>query len=118
MDKNVSYPAISNMLKKYPKAAGALFTTYNDLSLSQQWDDLEVLDVPSCARGAIRGRRPGTDVRIPVIPCAMADSLSLGWVSSALADLGDPPEIYLAISTEDSSIVYYKISRGFVKPPL
>lgn len=39
-------------------------------------------------------------------------------VGSALADLGDPPEIYLAISTEDSSIVYYKISRGFVKPPL
>lgn len=69
---------------------------------AQQWEDLEVLDVPSCARGAIRGRRPGTvshslswsriyyftaaklilddkDDRIPVIPCAMADSLSLGW---------------------------------------
>ena len=67
------------------------------MPLAQQWEDLEIKDVPSCTRAAILGRRPGTvshlivwtiellvrdyiqDGIIPVIPCAMADSLSLGW---------------------------------------
>ncbi|KAL4255205.1 SEN15 family protein [Pleurotus pulmonarius] len=39
-------------------------------------------------------------------------------LENAFVSLADPPEVYLAITTEDSSIVYYKISRGIVKPPL
>ncbi|KAH7915444.1 hypothetical protein BJ138DRAFT_1097868 [Hygrophoropsis aurantiaca] len=39
---------------------------------------------------------------------------------SAFASIGDPSpeEIYLAITTDDASIVYYKISKGIVKPPV
>lgn len=36
----------------------------------------------------------------------------------AFRELGGPPQIYLAINTDDSSIVYYKISSGIVKPPV
>lgn len=39
-------------------------------------------------------------------------------LENAFVSLDNPPEVYLAITSEDSSIVYYKISRGIVKPPL
>jgi tRNA-splicing endonuclease subunit Sen15, fungi type len=35
----------------------------------------------------------------------------------AFSGLQNPAEIYLAITSDDSSIVYYKISSGIVKPP-
>ena len=69
-----------------------------------------------------------------VVPCNMAEMLSMSWcdkllviccyadascrVKNVFADLENPPAVYLAICTEDSSLVYYKISSGFIKPPL
>lgn len=32
--------------------------------------------------------------------------------------MGDVPDLYVAITAEDSSIVYYKLSKGLVKPEL
>lgn len=118
MDKHPSYPALSDVLPKYPRAAGALFQTYNDLKLAQQWTDLEVVDLPSCSRGALRGKRPQMNDILYVIPCSLSESLSTAWLHTAFEELGGPPHIYLAINTEDSSIVYYKISPGIVKPPV
>ena len=39
-------------------------------------------------------------------------------LQDAFKDLGNPKEIYLGITADDSSIVYYKISQGIVKPPM
>lgn len=39
-------------------------------------------------------------------------------IRTTFKELGSPAHVYLAINTEDSSIVYYKISPGIVKPPL
>ena len=39
-------------------------------------------------------------------------------IRTTFKELGGPPHVYLAINTEDSSIVYYKISPGIIKPPL
>ncbi|EMD31440.1 tRNA-splicing endonuclease subunit Sen15 [Gelatoporia subvermispora B] len=118
MEKHPSYPALAEVLPKYPQAAGALFQTYNDLKLAQQWSDLEVLDLPSCSRGALRGKRPQMDDTLYVIPCSLPEAISTGWLYEAFKELGSPPHVYLAINAEDSSIVYYKISPGIVKPPV
>ncbi|OBZ68968.1 putative tRNA-splicing endonuclease subunit sen15 [Grifola frondosa] len=118
MENHVSYQALSSLLPKYPKTAGALFQTYNDLKLAQQWTDLEVIDLTSCSRGVLKGRRPQTDNVLHVIPCSLAESLSTSWIRAAFKELGEPSQIYLGINAEDSSIVYYKISPGIVKPPL
>jgi len=63
------------------------------------------------------GRRWCNDI-LYVIPCSLSESLSTAWLHTAFEELGGPPHIYLAINTEDSSIVYYKISPGIVKPPV
>ncbi|TFK86374.1 hypothetical protein K466DRAFT_600376 [Polyporus arcularius HHB13444] len=118
MDKHPSYEALSPYLSKYPKAAGSLFQTYNDLKLAQQWTDLEVVELPGCARCGMRGRRPQMDDLLCVVPCSLSESLSTEWIRTTFKELGSPPHVYLAINTEDSSIVYYKISPGIVKPPL
>ncbi|KZT02037.1 uncharacterized protein LAESUDRAFT_738899 [Laetiporus sulphureus 93-53] len=118
MQAHPSYPELSALLPKYPRAAGALFQTYNDLKLSQQWSGLEVIDLTACSRGAFRGKRPKTDDVLYVIPCSLSESLSTAWLKDAFRDLGSPDNVYLAINDQDSSIVYYKISPGIVKPPV
>jgi len=136
MESHPSYPALASLIRKYPRSGGALFQTYNDLALAQRWTDVEVLDLVSCSRGAFRGRRPQT-VKLPtprldahthttlqqntaacVFPCSLSESLSTALIESAFSELGDPPEMYVAITSEDSSIVYYKFSTGIVKPQL
>jgi len=118
MENHPSYPALSPILPKYPKAAGALFQTYNDIIFAQQWSDVEVLDLASCSRGAVRGCRPQTEEKMCVVPCSLAESLSTSWLHDAFKGLENPKEIFLAITSEDASIVYYKISNGIVKPPV
>ncbi|KAI0831158.1 tRNA intron endonuclease [Trametes gibbosa] len=118
MEKHPSFEVLAPYLPKYPKAAGALFQTYNDLKLAQQWTDIEIIDLPECSRCGLRGRRPNTDDVLSVVPCVISESLSTDWIRTTFQELGSPPHLYLAINTEDSSIVYYKISPGIVKPPL
>ncbi|KAF9487751.1 hypothetical protein BDN71DRAFT_596597 [Pleurotus eryngii] len=118
MEAHPSYHLISPFSTKYPRAAGSLFLAYNDIVYSQKWTDVEVLDLEPCSRAAIRGRRPNAESTMNVVPCTLSELISLEWLENAFVSLDDPPEVFLAITSEDSSIVYYKISRGIVKPPL
>ncbi|EPQ54676.1 hypothetical protein GLOTRDRAFT_106328 [Gloeophyllum trabeum ATCC 11539] len=118
MDSHPSFAVLSPFVSKYPRAAGSIFQAYNDLLLAQQWKDLEVIDLPKCSRCGFRGRKPETDAVLAVIPCSLSESISLSWLQSAFDELERPPEVYVAITVEDSSIVYYKVSPGIVKPPL
>ncbi|KAJ7909657.1 tRNA intron endonuclease [Mycena leptocephala] len=106
-----AHPSISleHVLPKYPRAAGSLFQAYNDILLVQQWTDVKVVDLEAVSRAAITGKKPNTDVTLHV-------TLSFAWLKTAFTQLSDPPEIYLAITSDDASIVYYKISRGIIKP--
>ncbi|KIL00201.1 hypothetical protein PAXRUDRAFT_821901 [Paxillus rubicundulus Ve08.2h10] len=125
MQAHPSHAHLSQLISKYPKAAGAFFQTYNDLTLAQKWTDIAVIDVPECGRAAIKGLRPPLTTEehhsvCVVVPCSLAESLSTSWIRHVFARLGtDAPEaMFVAICAEDSSIVYYKISKGIVKPPL
>ncbi|KAJ6622663.1 tRNA intron endonuclease [Mycena sp. CBHHK59/15] len=116
MEAHPSYQALAHVIPKYPRAAGCLFQAYNDILLVQQWSDVEVVDLEGVSRGAIKGKKPKTETTLHVIPCSLAETLSFSWLQTAFTLLSDPPEIYLAITSDDASIVYYKISRGIVKP--
>jgi len=74
-----------------------LFQAYNDIVYVQRWTNPEVIDLEKCKRGAIKATKKGAD---------------------AFAELSSPQEIYLAITSDDASLVYYKISDGIVKPQL
>jgi len=103
----------------------------------QQWRDVSVVDLgPVCARAAVTGRKLSgeTDELLHIVPCSLTEQLSFelcvvvfiiffhyltdlrASFQNAFKALTDPPAIYLAINSDDSSIVYYKISTGFVKP--
>ncbi|KDQ25679.1 hypothetical protein PLEOSDRAFT_1046111, partial [Pleurotus ostreatus PC15] len=108
---------ISSLSTKYPRTTGSLFLVYNDIVYSQLWTDVQVLDLEPCTRAAIRGCRRLNAIA-NIVPCTLSELVSLQWLDNAFVSLDDPPEVYLAITSDDSSIVYYKISRGIVKPPL
>ncbi|KAJ3847894.1 tRNA intron endonuclease [Lentinula lateritia] len=117
-----SYPALASVAEKYPTHRGSLFQTYNDILLAQQWRDVQVIDLALCRRGALQGRRPRTaadaDLLLHIVPCSLAESISLAWIQDVFAALVNPPSIYLAVVSDDSSIVYYKLSSGIVKPSI
>ncbi|KAJ7616831.1 tRNA intron endonuclease [Mycena polygramma] len=118
MQAHPSYQALSHVLPKYPQAAGSLFQAYSDVLLVQKWTDVEVVDLEDISRVAITGKKPMMDSTFHVVPCSLAETLSFAWLETAFTLLSDPPGIYLAITSEDASIVYYKISRGIVKPQI
>lgn len=121
MDTHPSFAVLAPLLKKYPRTAGALFQTYNDLALAQGWTDVAPRDLPACGRGALHGRRPHVDADATphfVVPCALSEKLSAEWIRDAFKELGNPEAIYVAITSDDSSLVYYKLTRGIAKPPL
>ncbi|EIM80789.1 uncharacterized protein STEHIDRAFT_67816 [Stereum hirsutum FP-91666 SS1] len=118
METHPSFAAVSGILSKYPRAAGVVYQAYNDLLYTQQWADLEIVELSHCQRAGFRGRRPESEKPSCVVPCSLAESLSIAWLKSAYAELGDPEEIFLAILADDSSIVYYKLSKGLTKPPI
>ncbi|KAK0480985.1 Sen15 protein-domain-containing protein [Armillaria luteobubalina] len=120
MNAHPSTSALTLLLSKYPKTSGTLFLVYNDVVHAQSWKDVESVDLgEQCLRGAIKGRRPNTDTNEPVyiVPCALAETVSYAWLHSAFKSLSDSSEICLGMTADDSSIVYYKISSGIVKPP-
>ncbi|KAF8895574.1 tRNA intron endonuclease, partial [Infundibulicybe gibba] len=113
------YQVLSGILSKYPRAAGCLFQAYNDILYVQKWTDIEVVDLVECTRGLSKGadRRP-CNTLLYVVPCSLAETASFSWLTAAFSSLSNPPELYLAVTSDDASIVYYKISLGIVKPPV
>jgi len=126
MQSHPSYPRLADLINKYPRSAGALFQTFNDVTLAQKWIDVDVLELPDCGRVAIKGLRPSLTGDEPVspcvvVPCGLAESLSTSWIRNVFTELGNEQQtalesFFLAFCSEDSSIVYYKISRGIIKP--
>ncbi|KAF7293739.1 Sen15 domain-containing protein [Mycena chlorophos] len=114
MQNHKSYTVLAPILQKYPPRSRIL--------------------VPDIQRHSISGKRPNTvgysphsqsiflrsiqDVAVYVVPCSLAETLSFDWLQQAFAQLQDPQEIFLAITSDDASLVYYKLSRGMVKPQL
>ncbi|KAJ3568253.1 hypothetical protein NP233_g5839 [Leucocoprinus birnbaumii] len=118
MENHPSFPALAPLLAKYPRSSGSLFQTYNDIVFAQEWKDVKVLDLEKCSRGAITGHKKDSETILHVVPCTLSETLSTGLLEDAFTSLRKPPEIYLAITSADASIVYYKISAGIVKPSM
>ncbi|KAG8705430.1 hypothetical protein FRC08_001677 [Ceratobasidium sp. 394] len=118
MEKHPSYPALKGYLQKYPKSRGAIYQTYNDIVYGQQWSDVEIVDAPQIGRAVVSGRRPEQKDPSLVIPCGLGETMSFDWLTEAFKNSpsANNPDIYLGISGDDSSIVYYKISPGIIKP--
>ncbi|KAI9465015.1 tRNA intron endonuclease [Lactarius psammicola] len=118
MESHPTYLPLKGAVQRYPHAASAIFQTYNDLLLVQRWSELELVDLPTCERCGFQGHRPENNTLTYVVPCSLAESLSMSWLKSAFSEFEHPGELFLAINAEDSSIVYYKLSVGITKPPL
>ncbi|KZV93809.1 hypothetical protein EXIGLDRAFT_673622 [Exidia glandulosa HHB12029] len=119
MEAHPAYKPIAGYMKRYPMLAGSMFQVHNDLMLAQQWEGLEAVELAAAGRVVFRGRRTKTDDKVQyVVPCSLAESLSLAWFGAVFRELDGVQEVHLGITSEDSSVVYYKLSRGIVKPPL
>lgn len=109
---------------------------------AQEWAEMGVIDLgEDISRVAIYGRRKRgleegggfQDATSYAVPCSLSEVLSFEkWVSLLTLRVDDSrcirlhsafgrlkaKEFYLAVTSEDASIVYYKLSDGIVKPPV
>ncbi|TFY65816.1 hypothetical protein EVG20_g5272 [Dentipellis fragilis] len=111
MEAHSTYPVLAPYLSKYPYSGGAVYQTYNDLLLAQRWSDLQVVELSLCGRCGFRGFRPESVAAACVVPCSLAEMLSMSWLQNAFDGFGNPPELYVAISSDDASTVYYKLNN-------
>jgi len=119
MDSHPSYGALEAICAKYPKHSQSLFQTYNDILYTQQWVDVQIDDVPLAQRAVISGRRNHDEPLRVVAPCSLTENLSIEWLNKIFDNHSPPPsEVWIGIVGDDSSLVYYKLSKGIVKPPM
>ncbi|BGP19100.1 hypothetical protein JCM10213_006634 [Rhodosporidiobolus nylandii] len=137
-------PQVLPYCKRYPAQASSLFQTFVDLSLAQQWRELEVVELEECGCAVLRGR-PKTPKKAPhavVLPMGLSTPTSLASLTSVLNALAtrypssssapseppsrpllpseqedpDPTTVYLSMVEKDASIVYYVLRKGIVSP--
>ncbi|KIM43710.1 hypothetical protein M413DRAFT_443619 [Hebeloma cylindrosporum] len=137
MESHPSYPVLSALIAKYPQSSASLFQTYNDIVYAQQWNDVGLIDLQNCGRGAIKGKKRETEETLYVLPCSLSETVNFAWLQSAFSQLFpaplprdtslgnetiseevENPSLYIAITSSDASIVYYKLSQGIVKPTI
>ncbi|KAG8996450.1 hypothetical protein FRB94_008281 [Tulasnella sp. JGI-2019a] len=115
----MEYSDIRELCERYPRQAGSFFQAYSDLKFSQKWLDIEAVDLAKARRLVIKGRKDANEPLRIVAPCSLGESLSIQWLNAIFEEVSPSPmEIYLGITSDDSSIVYYRLSKGMVKPPL
>ncbi|KAH9964757.1 hypothetical protein BJV74DRAFT_870255 [Russula compacta] len=75
-----TYRVLSVAIKQYPHAASAIYQTYNDLLLAQQWSELKIVDLPKCGRCGFRDEPPeNRNTGMCVVPCLLAETISMNW---------------------------------------
>jgi len=108
--------SIPEILDTYPLTRGCAAQTFQDLINAQKWEEVKIIDLPSIGRYGFTGKRPHTDGEAAIIPCTTVENISISWLTRAFGLLLPKPYFYLAIVDNDSTIVYYKMSDGLIKP--
>ncbi|EJD34173.1 hypothetical protein AURDEDRAFT_176774 [Auricularia subglabra TFB-10046 SS5] len=88
---------------------------------------LQPVELPNAGRVVVKGKRPKTarrnndEARLDnmqyVLPCPLADSLFLAGFGAVFRELEGVSEVHVGICSDDSPVVYYRLSRRIVKPP-
>jgi len=85
----------------------------------QQWVDIDVVEIAELGRPVLTGRKTSDEPRRIVVPCSLSENLSIKWLNYVFRNYSPvPEELWIGIVGDDSSMVYYKLSKGIVKPPM
>ncbi|KAK9894188.1 hypothetical protein P389DRAFT_104318 [Cystobasidium minutum MCA 4210] len=119
MEAHPLFADIAHVCDKYPEQAGSIWQAYLDLKLSQRWEDVEVTDLEVAGICVLRGRNPkqASEEKSVIFPMSLTQSTCMALLELPFSHMEPSHEsVFLAIASEDSSIVYYKIARGIVAP--
>ncbi|WFD32546.1 hypothetical protein MSPP1_003594 [Malassezia sp. CBS 17886] len=129
-----AYEALAPLCAKYSAQASALWQTYVDLVYAAGWTHVDAVDVPraaACGAGdkggafgsvgwaIVCGAPPSGQQRQAVVPMAVEQTLTTATLGELFARLPDgvaQTHVLLAMYSGDSTVVYYKMSEGLVKP--
>ncbi|EMR11463.1 hypothetical protein PNEG_00479 [Pneumocystis murina B123] len=98
---------------------GLLYSVYTDLLLSQFWLKLKIHCLPS-NRSIIEGISPQNHKTLYVYPCSYKENVSIEKLNKLYQEFrnirNEDEPLLLGIVSSDSTIVYYKMNEGLVKP--
>jgi len=119
MEQHPSFPSLQCLLEKYPKQSQSLFQVYSDIMYAQQWVEVEAKDITEVGRAVISGKKSADGISRVIVPCSLTETFTIDWLKQIYTHYTPPiTEFWLAIVSDDSSLVYYKMSRGIIKPPM
>ncbi|KAG7563103.1 hypothetical protein FFLO_01411 [Filobasidium floriforme] len=68
MNSDPSYPILADFIEKFPLQAGCIYSTYTDLALSQQWEEIRLHELGDSGWGVLFGRKTTEDSTRMVLP--------------------------------------------------
>ncbi|POY76363.1 hypothetical protein BMF94_0560 [Rhodotorula taiwanensis] len=99
-------PLVLPACKRFPLQAAALFQTTVDLSLAQQWKDVEVVDLDECGCAIIKGRPLKSNPTSPpsfVYPMGLQTPTSLRQLTSVIRAIATRFPSATAATSADSA---------------
>ncbi|KAG4105037.1 hypothetical protein H8356DRAFT_1635929 [Neocallimastix lanati (nom. inval.)] len=116
MENNPVYSDVKEYCEKYPLQAYNIFQTYLDLYIVKKWKVENFIDLELLKTIAFEVRNPKEDSNSIVISMGLNETWSIENLNEIFQDLKNVSSIVCAILSPDSSIVYYRISKGMVPP--
>ncbi|GAA99299.1 uncharacterized protein L969DRAFT_93762 [Mixia osmundae IAM 14324] len=115
-----SFEAVAAACRRHPAQAAALFQTFADLTHSQGWRDLRVLELAGTDLCVLKGKAKAQNGAIEekiVLPMVLTTPTHMQTLQGVFAALPSREEsILVSIADSDSTTVYYKLGNGIVKP--
>ncbi|CAG8626816.1 8150_t:CDS:2 [Paraglomus occultum] len=107
---------------KYPQHAPVLNQVYLDLVYVKEWVEVIIKDIESLRKCIILARSKPEQTQFQVVvPCSLLEKWSIRsllQVMDVIPSHLSAQRITLAITSTDSTIVYYKIAHGLAAPNL
>ncbi|ORX53860.1 hypothetical protein BCR36DRAFT_348891 [Piromyces finnis] len=116
MEKNPMYSNVKEYCEKYPLKSYNIFQTYLDLCLVKKYEIKNFIDVKELKTIAFEVKNPKENENSIVIPMGINETWSIETLNKTFVELKDISSIIYAILSSDSSIVYYRVSKGMVPP--
>ncbi|KAK9761398.1 hypothetical protein K7432_013734 [Basidiobolus ranarum] len=115
------YKEIAEACETYPEEAEVLFQVYLDLTLEKEWSLVETKHVKAISRFVLEGKKELKEEIRYIVPTLASERWSLERIEKLFIELekildNKPSSVMLAITSTDSTVVYYTVHSGIVPP--
>ncbi|ORX92633.1 hypothetical protein K493DRAFT_41856 [Basidiobolus meristosporus CBS 931.73] len=115
------YQEVAAACESFPEEAATLFQVYLDLTLEKEWAWVKAKEIGGVAKVVLEGKKGLEEEKQFIVPTSTSEPWSIERLEELFDEfqraIGDKPSsVMLAITSSDSTVVYYRVYSGIVPP--